>query len=140
MVRVLRPGGRPAVAVWDRLENTPGYLAVTEFLQRLFGTEAADALRAPYVLGEGPRIDNANGDSPALTSGREFAHTDLALPQLDSRAVGGHVDDLEVGDEGGYQDFVAVGILGGRQRAEEVGRQVAETEARLDGHRAGHGR
>jgi SAM-dependent methyltransferase len=52
MVRVLRPGARLAVAVWDSLENTPGYLAVTELLQRLFGSEAADALRAPYVLGD----------------------------------------------------------------------------------------
>lgn len=52
MVRVLRPGARLAVAVWDSLENTPGYLAVTGLLQRLFGSEAADALRAPFVLGD----------------------------------------------------------------------------------------
>jgi ubiquinone/menaquinone biosynthesis C-methylase UbiE len=51
MVRVLRPGGRLAVAVWDSLENTPGYAAMTELLQRLFGDEAANALRAPYILG-----------------------------------------------------------------------------------------
>ncbi len=52
MVRVLRPGGRLAVAIWDSLENTPGYAVVTELLQRLFGDETADALRAPYVLGD----------------------------------------------------------------------------------------
>jgi SAM-dependent methyltransferase len=52
MVRVLRPGGRLVVAVWDALENTPGYAAVTELLLRLFDDEAADALRAPYVLGD----------------------------------------------------------------------------------------
>ncbi len=52
MVRVLRPEGRLAIAVWDSLENTPGYAAVTNLLQRLFGDEAADALRAPYVLGD----------------------------------------------------------------------------------------
>lgn len=52
MMRVLRPGGRLAVAVWDRVENSPGYAAVTELLQRLFGEEAADALRAPFNLGD----------------------------------------------------------------------------------------
>ncbi|HJO04267.1 MAG TPA: methyltransferase domain-containing protein [Acidobacteriota bacterium] len=51
MVRVLRPGGRLAVAVWDVLDNVPGYASVTELLQRLFGDEAANAMRAPYLLG-----------------------------------------------------------------------------------------
>jgi SAM-dependent methyltransferase len=52
MWRVLRPGGRMAVAVWDTLANAPGYAAMTALLQRLFGDSVADALRAPYVLGE----------------------------------------------------------------------------------------
>lgn len=52
MTRVLRPGGRLAIAVWDSLDNTPGYAAVTNLLQRLFGDQAADALRAPYSLGD----------------------------------------------------------------------------------------
>jgi SAM-dependent methyltransferase len=52
MMRVLRPGGRLAVAVWDSLEESPGYAAVTGLLQRLFGSRAADALRAPFVLGD----------------------------------------------------------------------------------------
>ena len=52
MVRVLRPAGRLAIAVWDSLDNTPGYAAVTGLLQRLFGDQVADALRAPYVLGD----------------------------------------------------------------------------------------
>lgn len=52
MVRVLRPGGRLVVAVWASLEETPGYAAMTELLERLFGDEAANALRAPYVLGK----------------------------------------------------------------------------------------
>jgi ubiquinone/menaquinone biosynthesis C-methylase UbiE len=52
MLRVLRPGGRLAVAVWDALEHSPGYAAMTELLQRLFGDQAANALRAPFVLGD----------------------------------------------------------------------------------------
>jgi SAM-dependent methyltransferase len=52
MVRVLRPGGRLVVAVWDGLETTPGYAAMTELLQRLFGERIAAGLRAPFVLGD----------------------------------------------------------------------------------------
>ena len=51
MMRVLRPGGQLAIAVWDTLENTPGYAAMVDLLQRLFGEEAASGLRAPYSLG-----------------------------------------------------------------------------------------
>ena len=52
MVRVLRPGGRLAVAVWDKTENSPGYAALTGLLQRMFGDAAAEALSAPFVLGD----------------------------------------------------------------------------------------
>ena len=52
MWRVLRLGGRMAVAVWGRLEDTPGYAAMTDLLQDLFGARAANALRAPYCLGD----------------------------------------------------------------------------------------
>jgi len=52
MWRVLKPGGRMAVAVWDALERTPGYAAMTALLQRLFDDRVADALRAPFILGD----------------------------------------------------------------------------------------
>lgn len=52
MWRVLRPGGRLAVAVWDSLDRTPGYAAMAALLQRLFGDRVADALRAPFALGD----------------------------------------------------------------------------------------
>jgi SAM-dependent methyltransferase len=52
MWRVLRPGGRLAVAVWDALDRAPGYAAMTALLQRLFGDRVADALRAPFALGD----------------------------------------------------------------------------------------
>jgi SAM-dependent methyltransferase len=52
MRRVLSPGGRLAVAVWDSLDNTPAYAAEVALLDRLAGQRAADALRAPFVLGD----------------------------------------------------------------------------------------
>jgi SAM-dependent methyltransferase len=51
MIRVVRPGGRLAVAVWAALEASPGYADLAGILHDLFGEEAADALRAPFVLG-----------------------------------------------------------------------------------------
>lgn len=52
MRRVLRDGGRVALSVWDRVETSPGYARMIALLDRLFGKEVADALRAPFVLGE----------------------------------------------------------------------------------------
>ncbi len=56
MWRVLRPRGRLAVAVPDRLENSPGYLALTELLHDLFGSAIADAMRPPFALGDEARL------------------------------------------------------------------------------------
>lgn len=56
MVRVLQPGGRLAVAVWDRLDHTPGYAAMASLLQHLFGEDAAASLYTPYALGDTTRL------------------------------------------------------------------------------------
>ena len=52
MARVLRPDGRVAVATWSSLDGTPGYAAMVELLGGLFGDPAAEALMAPFVLGD----------------------------------------------------------------------------------------
>ncbi|RPH57826.1 methyltransferase domain-containing protein [bacterium] len=52
MLRVLDSGGRLAVAVWDALENIPAYRSEVELLEQMAGGRAADALRAPFVLGD----------------------------------------------------------------------------------------
>jgi len=66
MARVLRPGGRLAVAVWDSLDTSPGYAAMVDLLQRLFGGAAADALRAPYALGERSLLEPCFADAGFL--------------------------------------------------------------------------
>lgn len=90
MWRVLRPGGRLAIAVWDALENTPGYSAVTSLLARLFGEAIAGLLRAPYALGdpraleallvdsgiEEPQVSRASGEA-RFPSIRSWMHTDV---------------------------------------------------------------
>jgi SAM-dependent methyltransferase len=52
MRRVLRPGGRVAVVVWDRLEQTPGYAALTDLVERHLGAEAGKPVRAAFALGD----------------------------------------------------------------------------------------
>ncbi|WP_119392665.1 class I SAM-dependent methyltransferase [Taklimakanibacter lacteus] len=52
MMRVLKPGGRLAVAVCGSLARSPGYAALATLLERLFGERIADAFRAPFVLGD----------------------------------------------------------------------------------------
>ena len=52
MLRVITSRGRLAVAVWDSLQNIPAYALAVELLERTVGQPAADALRAPFVLGD----------------------------------------------------------------------------------------
>jgi SAM-dependent methyltransferase len=52
MRRVLRPGGRLAVAVWASLDAIPTFDAEVALFARVCGSAAADALRAPFGLGD----------------------------------------------------------------------------------------
>ena len=52
MLRVLTPGGQLAIAVWDNVANIPAYAAEVALLERVAGRAAAEALRAPFVLGD----------------------------------------------------------------------------------------
>ncbi|MCA8909796.1 MAG: methyltransferase domain-containing protein [Rhodospirillaceae bacterium] len=52
MMRVLKPGGRLAVAVCDGLVRSPGYHAFWRLLGRLFGEAVANAFAAPFALGD----------------------------------------------------------------------------------------
>ncbi|HYJ08593.1 MAG TPA: methyltransferase domain-containing protein [Polyangiaceae bacterium] len=57
MLRVVAPGGRIAVCVWDALENAPAYALEVELLEQYAGKAAADALRAPFVLGDRQEVE-----------------------------------------------------------------------------------
>ena len=90
MWRVIRPGGRLAIAVWDSLENTPGYAAITRLLARLFGDDIAAWLKAPYSLGDpdalrsllatagvtAPEVHRLQG-AAQFPSIRSWMHTDV---------------------------------------------------------------
>ena len=57
MKRVMAPGGRMAVAVWESLERSQAYPIEVELLERVAGSEAAEALRAPFVLGDRTELE-----------------------------------------------------------------------------------
>jgi hypothetical protein len=59
--------GRIAVAVWIAWEHSEAYPMEVALLERLAGQEAADALRAPFVLGDRGKLSTLFGD-PGCTS------------------------------------------------------------------------
>lgn len=78
MFRVLTRGGRLAIAVWDSLQNIPAYAAAVELLQRTAGEQAADALRAPFVLGDRNEL-NKLFSGVAVNSVEITTHSGIAL-------------------------------------------------------------
>jgi SAM-dependent methyltransferase len=71
-LRVLIPEGCLAVAVWDSLDHIPAYAVEVALLERLAGRRAADALRAPFVLGNRQHLatlfSEAGVASPEITT------------------------------------------------------------------------
>ncbi|MEK6802169.1 MAG: methyltransferase domain-containing protein [Nitrospirota bacterium] len=63
MLRVLSPRGHLAVAVWDSLDNIPAIAAEVVLLERVAGRAAADALRAPFVLGNKADLERLGRDA-----------------------------------------------------------------------------
>jgi len=56
MMRVLVPAGRLAVVVWDEIERAPAFATLASLLERMVDRRAADALHAPFVLGNRSRL------------------------------------------------------------------------------------
>jgi SAM-dependent methyltransferase len=56
MSRVTRPDGRVKFAVWDGLDNNRAYARLADLIDELFGSDAADAIRVPFHLGDPGRL------------------------------------------------------------------------------------
>lgn len=78
MWRVTRHGGRLTVAVWDSLENTPGYAAMTALDTRLFGKEVGHELVAPYSLGDKEGLRQLFGEA-GIPDVRITTHDGMAV-------------------------------------------------------------
>jgi len=114
MLRVLEPGGRLAVAVWDSLEHTPAYAAEVALLERVAGTAAADALRAPFVLGD-----------PALLSAlfTDAGVRDVAVERVEGKGRFPGVRAMVEADLRGW-----LPVMGVRLPEEPIARVLAEAE------------
>jgi SAM-dependent methyltransferase len=67
MLRVMVAGGRCAVAAWDAVENVSAIAALVALLDRVAGTAAGDALRAPFVLGDRQVLARLFSDTGAMS-------------------------------------------------------------------------
>lgn len=54
--RVLRPGGRLVIAVWEALEQNPVYAGLVDITRRRLDDAAGDSLAWPFALGEEGRL------------------------------------------------------------------------------------
>jgi SAM-dependent methyltransferase len=97
VLRVLKPSGRFAIAVWNSLANIPAYATEVRLLEQMAGAEAADAVSAPFVLGNhddlhavfkqagAPPVEITTARSPAIfPSVRTMFEADLRgwLPMM----------------------------------------------------------
>jgi SAM-dependent methyltransferase len=84
MLRVLAPGGHLAVAVWDSLANTPAYAAEVALLERVAGQRAADALGAPFVLGNREELTTLFASAGVLSIAITTLHGTAQFPSIRS--------------------------------------------------------
>lgn len=104
MMRVLRPGGRLAVAVCDAIDHSPGYAVLAELLHRLFGPDVADAFRAPFACGDPAQL-HAYCDAVGLDDAQvtrhdgtvQFASVEalVAAERACAWTLGGLLDDAQ---------------------------------------------
>lgn len=73
MLRVSAAGGRLAVAVWGSLDDNPAYAHEVALLERLAGRDAADAVRAPFSLGDREALESLAAEA-GLGSATVRAH------------------------------------------------------------------
>lgn len=89
MARVTAGGGTVTLATWSALDRTPGYDAMVKLIADELGDAAADALRAPFVLGDtedvrqlltpigqGLRLEEIAGTA-RFASVADWVHTDV---------------------------------------------------------------
>lgn len=84
MLRCAKPGGRIAVAVWEALERSEAYPISVDLLERRAGAAAADALRAPFVLGDVDELRRVFEEAGASNISFDTQHGTARFPSVRS--------------------------------------------------------
>lgn len=122
MFRVLKPGGRLAIAVWDSVERNPGYMGIISVLQEEVGTAAVDALRMPFSLGDSGMMKaelesggfvgvgvETKAETARFPSSRAMLEADLRgwLPLFDINLSERKIDEVLVASDTTLSKYVA---------------------------------
>ncbi|MBE0657659.1 MAG: methyltransferase domain-containing protein [Bryobacteraceae bacterium] len=126
MLRVLVRGGRLAVAVWDSLDSMPAYADEVALLDRTAGRLAADAVRAPFVLGN--REDLAT----------LFSEAGLAAVQITTHKGKAQFPSIRTMVEADLRGWLPV--LGVILTEDQIGHILLEAEHALRAYAAAGGR
>ncbi len=82
MYRVLRPGGRLVVAVWDDYRNSPAQAALIDLLATTAGDDAASALKTPFALGSRDLLRGAFDGAGILSTEIETLDSELQFSSV----------------------------------------------------------
>ncbi len=116
-MRVPVLGGRLAVTVWDALKNSAAYPIEVAILGRVAGQRAADALRAPFAL----------GDPDELTA--LFARAGITSPRIVTRKGGARFSSIRAMVEADLRGWLPV--MGVVLPEEQIQQIMAEAERGL---------
>ena len=84
MLRCAKPGSRVTVAVWDSLDRSEAYPISVDLLNRRAGPAAAEALRAPFVLGDTDQLLSLFDEAGASRVTIDTRHGTARFPSVRS--------------------------------------------------------
>jgi SAM-dependent methyltransferase len=82
MLRVLKSQGCLAVAVWSAIEELPAYAVELKIFERLAGPRAAEALRAPFALGDRALLASLFTEAGMPSARIETQHGTARFPSI----------------------------------------------------------
>jgi SAM-dependent methyltransferase len=119
MWRTLASGGRLAIAAWAPLGHARGYQVLVDVTTRLCGSEAADVLAAPFVLGDRAELAELVAESGILgaevalhegsirfPSVQEFIRVEVQGSPLADMVSDDAMEDLAAESEEALAEFV----------------------------------
>ena len=120
MRRVLRPGGRLVVSVWQCLQNNPVYAALIETTHQVLGKASAESMAWPFALGEPGKLNaifraagisevtmSEHGGSARFPSVEDFVRTEIQAWLLANSVSDQEMEAIGLGLRSAYPDLAA---------------------------------